>query len=210
MTGTAAAQTDGNTTADEVCEPGEEEPKLQDFDIGGEALVAGGSPGTVGMSFTPDATANCDLKIQVILSGDTSGVSISGFSDAGSAAGSTNTVSSIFTARPEAGTRSISADVYATETGEYTFTGDIQYWPVGHSDMAKEADGNDYTISVEDPVQKDGSSSDDENTASAGSSSWPLTPLMTSIIGLILVGTVLAVGASRNDEFNFDFSFGKK
>lgn len=204
---TTTATQSGAAETTETCVPDDSAPELEVARLStDDPVIEKGSPGTVTGSFVPDATSNCELKVQVIMLVP-SGMSISGFSDASGMEGQTMT--KIFTVDPEKGATGLRADVYSQYTGEKSVTADIQYWPAGHEDMAREIDGISLNFDVQEAVTQDPTPGNDTGATGGGGDEPIVNPLVLAIGGLILVGGVLAVGTARSKQFDFAFSFGK-
>ncbi|WP_143420782.1 hypothetical protein [Halorubrum ezzemoulense] len=185
---TTATQTsdENNTTAtqsSEECVPGGNDPALTQSRLyAPEKVLEGGEPGQVAGGFQTDATANCPVQVSITMQVP-SGMRISGSSDIMS--GGAGIVSAEFTVDPGE-VRSIRASVFSEDTGSRTVTADIQYWPVGHQDMAKQIDGISMTFDVREPVTEDS----DDNSGSGIGGIDSTTALVGAILLLLLVSIV--------------------
>lgn len=143
--GSASAQ-----TTEQECDPTASEPKLAQSRLyAPDTTIETGSPGRIAGGFRVDPTARCPVVVHVTMQVP-SGMSIEGSSDI--ASGGAGMVTARFTVRPGANVKDISARVYSRDAGERTVTADIQYWPVGHEEMAREIDGLSFTYDVEEPL----------------------------------------------------------
>jgi len=125
------------STEPEGCQPSSEEPKMQAVQLyTNDETIAQGDPGRITGSIATDITNNCPVRVQVTLQVP-NGVRIEGGQDIQS--GSGGIISSTFTIEPGE-VKGLSADVYGSTTGEKLVQSSITYFPVGHSDMAKEQD----------------------------------------------------------------------
>lgn len=184
------AETDETTTDDgtavAACEPGANEPQMDQARLhASDTTIETDSPGRVSGGFQVSPTANCPVVVYITMSVP-SGMTISGGSDfTSSGAGM---VTTRFTVDPGANIKDIAAEVYSDETGERTVTADIQYWPEGHEDRAREIDGLSFTFDVEEPTTPpDESDEDDSALALAGG----FTPVA------VLVALLAVVALSR-------------
>ncbi|MFA9416172.1 hypothetical protein [Natrinema sp. HArc-T2] len=153
-----------------------------------DTTVETDSPGRLSGGFQVSPTADCPVVVHITMSVP-SGVSISGGSDfTSSGAGM---VTSRFTVDPGANIKDIAAEVYSDETGEKTVTADIQYWPEGHEDQAREIDGLSFAFDVEEPTSPPNESDEGDNaTALAGGFT------MTALLGVLVAVIAAAVGRS--------------
>ncbi|WP_168215995.1 PGF-CTERM sorting domain-containing protein [Halorussus marinus] len=158
-TTTTATPTTAETTTTAACEPGSSEPKLSQSRLyAAQKTVEPGSPGRIAGGFQVDPTAQCPVVVHITMSVP-SGMSIEGSSDIASAGA--GMVTAKFTVRPGANVKDIAANVYSQNTGQRTVTADIQYWPEGHQEMAREIDGLRFTYDVKEPATPTQTGSED-------------------------------------------------
>lgn len=181
-----ANETTESQADDAACEPGSGEPEMDQARLyASDETIETGSPGRISGGFQVSPTANCPVVVYVTMSVP-SGVTISGGSDfTSSGAGM---VTTRFTVEPGANIKDISAEVYSDETGEKTVTGDIQYWPEGHEDQAREIDGLSFTFDVEEPTSPpDESDSDSGDDATALAGGFTTTAVLGALVAMVAV-----------------------
>jgi hypothetical protein len=191
-TATATA-TDTATPTPKACEPSSDEPSLTQSRLyAPQKTLTSGEPGAVAGGFKVSGTANCAVVVSITMQVP-SGMQIEGASDIMS--GGAGIVTAQFTVKP-GNVRSIRANVFSQNTGERTVTADIQYWPVGHTDMAKQIDGITLSFDVQEPVTPGagGSQSTDSGGSDDGGddSGLPVN-LSTAVIGLLALLLIIAM-----------------
>lgn len=188
----AAAQNESSATNESqpeaaTCDPGQNEPEMEQARLhASDKTVETDSPGRISGGFQVDPTANCPVVVHITMSVP-SGMTISGSSDfTSSGAGM---VTSRFTVEPGANIKDLSAEVYSGETGQRTVTADIQYWPEGHQDRAREIDGLSFTFDVEEETQPP-EESEEEATAfpSAGGFTLPAVAAVLAVLSAVAIG----------------------
>ncbi|GAB7094934.1 hypothetical protein JCM30237_20870 [Halolamina litorea] len=183
MTSTAAS----TATEAEACDPGDDDPSLSQSRLyAPEKTLSEGEPGAISGGFQVDATANCAVEVSITMQVP-SGMRIEGSSDIMS--GGAGLVTAQFTVNP-GNIRSIRANVYSENTGDRTVTADIQYWPVGHQDMAKEIDGISMSFDVQEPV----TATEAPQGSQSGDSSSGVSTTMLVIGGLSALLLIAVVG----------------
>lgn len=199
ITGPAAALTENNTTSatdtptatqtQTACDPGSSEPEMEQARLhASDQAIEPGSPGRISGGFQVSPTANCPVIVYITMSVP-SGMTIAGGSDFTS--GGAGMVSTKFTVSPNANIKDIAAEVYSDEVGQRTVTADIQYWPKGHQDMAREIDGLSFTFNVKEPTTPANSSQDDQSSGGFNvSNNMALIAALLLLIAFAIVGLV--------------------
>lgn len=173
---------DNSTTTALECQPGDGEPSLSQSRLyAPEKVLKSGEPGEISGGFKVSNTANCPVKVSITMQVP-SGMQIEGASDVMS--GGAGMVTADFTVEP-GNIRSIRASVFSENTGSRTVTADIQYWPVGHDDMAKQIDGISMSFDVQEPVTPD---ADNSGNSLPGDIS-----MTTAILGVLIVLLLIAI-----------------
>jgi len=131
-----------------------------------------GSPGQISGAFAVDITNNCPVMVQLTLRVP-NGVRIDGGEDIQSTSGGLATTT--FVVEPGE-SRGITADVYAETPGERVVQSSITYFPVDHSEMARQQDTGALTFQVQS----------ERSTSSAfGPGFTPVTLLVALIVATI-------------------------
>jgi iron complex transport system substrate-binding protein len=183
-TATATA-TATKTATPKACEPSSDEPSLTQSRLyAPQKTLKSGEPGAIAGGFKVSGTANCAVVVSITMQVP-SGMQIEGTSDVMS--GGAGIVTAQFTVKP-GNIRSIRANVFSQNTGERTVSADIQYWPVGHEDMAKQIDGITLSFDVQEPVTP--GAGDSQN---AGDSDGSETETTMPGFGAVVVVAALAV-----------------
>lgn len=185
--------TDTATSTPQACEPGDDEPSLTQSRLyAPQKTLTAGEPGAIAGGFQVSGTANCAVVVSITMQVP-SGMQIEGASDVMS--GGAGIVTAQFTVKP-GNIRSIRANVFSQNTGERTVTADIQYWPVGHEDMAKQIDGITLSFDVQDTVTPGaaGTESGGDDGGDGGSDGLPVS-LSTIVIGILALLLLVALVA---------------
>lgn len=171
------------TTTTQGCEPGDGEPSLSQSRLyAPEKTLESGEPGKISGGFKVANTANCPVKVSITMQVP-SGMQIEGSSDVMS--GGAGMVTADFTV--ESGNiRSIRASVFSDNTGSRTVTADIQYWPVGHEDMAKQIDGISMSFDVQEPVTPNEGNSESSLLGGVNTT----TALLGIVVFLLLIALI--------------------
>ncbi|WP_128477502.1 hypothetical protein [Halorussus pelagicus] len=211
-TTTETMATTESAASQSACEAPASPPSMEQARLyAAEKTIEKTKPGQIAGGFQVDPTATCPVVVHVTMSVP-SGMTIQGSSDIFT--GGAGMVSGNFEVRPQGGIKDIRANVYSTNTGTRTVTADIQYWPKGHKDMAREIDGMSFTFDVKEPVEatvESGNSSSDNSgntttvaSSTGGSGGLPLSQNMLIIVGLmfILLVAVLAMTKMSPRDIN--------
>jgi hypothetical protein len=108
--------------------------------------------------------------------------------------------------------KDIRAEVYSQNTGDRSVTADIEYWPTGHQDMAREIDGITLTFDVQEPVTPSEptttTSADDAGSGiTDGGGLFGNTSVLVVAGGFgILVLAIVAIVAMRSGRVNIGVS----
>lgn len=187
---TSPTPTETPTSTKTPCSPGQGEPQMDQARLhASDTTIGTGSPGKISGGFQVSPTANCPVVVHITMSVP-SGMAISGGSDFTS--GGAGMVTTQFRVRPGANIKDIAANVYSSETGQRTVTANIEYWPEGHKDKAREIDGLSFTFDVEEsttPTESGESNSEKNQTAS-----FPFSNPLVVIIGLLIIVALAIVG----------------
>lgn len=178
-TTTTTTTTTTTATTTQSCEPGDNEPSLTQSRLyAPEKVLKSGEPGKISGGFKVANTANCPVKVSITMQVP-SGMQIEGASDV--MTGGAGMVAADFTVKP-GNIRSIRASVFSENTGSRTVTADIQYWPVGHDDMAKQIDGISMSFDVQEPVTPD-----EKNSGSTLLGGYSTTTVIIGILAFLLL-----------------------
>lgn len=193
-----AVQASNNTTTSEtatpaptaeVCEPGSDEPSLSQSRLyAPEKTLESGEPGQIAGGFQVSNTADCPVRVSITMQVP-SGMQIEGSSDVMS--GGAGMVTADFTVRPGE-IRSIRASVFSENTGSRTVTADVQYWPEGHREMAKQIDGISMSFDVQEPVTP----SEENDSSPSPLGGMNTTQIMLGGVGVLLLVAIVGLIAS--------------
>jgi hypothetical protein len=161
-----------------------------------DETIEKGSPGVIAGGFLPEAGIECPIVVRISLSVPNN-MYIQGTSGIGT--GGAGIVAGRFTINPDTeGVKAVRADVFSTQTGERTVTGDITYWPKGYPDMKREISGLALTFNAVEPTQPNGTPTPSPGSG-GGIPNMSMTQLLAiAIIGLTLVGGVAAYTKGLN------------
>lgn len=153
-----------------------------------EDTITTGQPGIIAGGFLPPVGLQCDIVVRVTLQVPNN-VYIQGTDGLGS--GGAGIVSSEFTVSAGAtGVKSVRANVYASETGTLTVTGDIVYWPEGNPDLQRTISGLNLHFMVNEPVQR-GDVSETASLTPTEESTETGSPGLTAVTALVALAVVL-------------------